>query len=1244
MPVISLLPAGSSVRTNVGRGITTVTLRTIQMLAMAVALSSTALAQSNGSMTGVVKDPTGGMVVGASVTVADASHGVNQTTTTAVYGEFVFPLLPPGSYTLTITQAGFKKVEKTGLNVPVSTKVSLGDIALELGSITETVNVQSDEGRLELQTESGERSNVVSNRQLRNIPLNGRNVIDLMRTIPGVIAGGVTANAASTVTNITGGFSINGTRSAQHEYTVDGVTNLNLGNNTGALVSVNPDALEEVKVLTSNYQAEYGRAGGGFISLTTRGGTNELHGGGRYFRRHDSMNADPYFNNLRGGSPSGFPRPLYRYNFYGWDLGGPVVIPHVVDGRNKIFFFISQEYYRQLVPQASSVNIYVPTAAERTGDFSKSLDGSGKGINITDPTTGALFPGNVIPAGRLYGPGKTIVNFLPGSNTTVGGNVYNYTSQVPSSYPRSETIMRGDWQIKPTARLSVRWVYNRDDQQFAYGTTTASWNFPLTITDRKNGPGSVPTISLVNNIKPTLINEFIFGAGRGGVTIAPQGDLATRTKSGINTPLLYPDANTSNLIPSLNFGGISGVTTANTSVFGVFDQRFAIWNAMDNVTKVAGAHVFKFGFYYQSGSNASNSQTHVESDLDFTNSASNPLNTGNPFSNALLGVYTSYRQDNAKPLGDYIYHDISWYVQDTWKLHRRLTLDAGMRFSWYQPVYNRAGTGDGAFFDPKLFDPAKAPRIYRPVCVGVATCASGAATYRALDPALSGAPTLANTLPAFYVGKLVPNSGNFTNGIQLVSQGYPKGGLEAPLILPQPRIGLSWDVTGSHKTVVRAGFGIAFDRYQSGITGVGATNPPFVLSPTLSNGYLQDITSGGGGALSPLTLTAVARKSQFPTIYSYSIGVQHSLGAGTVIDVAFVGSQSRHLARRYNLNTPPYGTTFQSWAQDPTKFANGTVAGVEPGLPSIYSAAGVNFSGASALPVDYLRPYQGYSDITFYNFDANSTYKSLQVEFRRRFSKGLTFSAAYTLSRTRTTVSDDGTYTNIYDSHKDYGLATFDRTHYFVGTFVWDLPNPSKYLGGNKVAKGVFGGWTLTGNTSIASGSPTELGMSISGQDAGNRLLGTYSAGNLGGQAPRFLINGSPQNGGTINTSAFVVPGVGNAGPYPRFYLRNPGIHNQDLSIFKNIGLGGEGKRYVQLRMEAFNVFNHPQFSGYNLSTNVVNGAGQAGNAIFSNFTGLSATNSIRPSGSASVLGTYFGEYSGARDMRIVQLAVKLYF
>jgi hypothetical protein len=1206
------------------------------------ALSICAFAQNCGSITGTVKDSGGGVVPGVPVTVLEQSMGLRAAVSTGADGNFIFPQLPPGTYTLTVEAKGFKKSESKDVVVSPATKVGVGDIVLEVGNITDTITVEANAGTVQIQADSGERSDILTNRQIRDIQLNGQNIVDMMKFIPGVNVSGLVANAASTVNNITGSFQINGTRSLQHEYTLDGITNLNLGNNTGALVSVNPDALEEVKVLTSNYQAEYGRSGGGLIALTTRGGSNQFHGAAVYFRRHESMNANSYFNDLRGGQLT-YSRPLYRYKDYGWNFGGPVYIPHVINGKNKLFFFVSQEYYQQLVPQASSINIRVPTPAERTGDFSATVDGTGKAISIIDPAAGTAFPNNKIPSTRLYAPGTAIMNFLPLPNTTASPNNYNYSSQVPSAYPRDELILRGDWTINDAMRLSVRWVYNHDDQQFAYGTTTSSWNWPLAITDRKNGPGSVPSISFTRNFGPTTVNEFVFGIGRGGVTIAPQGDAMTRAKTGINTPQLYPNADPSGYIPSINFGSIANASaTPNTSLFGPFVQRFLIWQIMDSVTKVKGSHVFKTGFYLQSASNASNSQAHVQGDIDFSNATANPLNTGYGFANALLGVYNSYGQWSKKVYQNYLYHDISWYAQDTWRVSRHLTLDLGVRFSWFQPVHDTGG--DAAYFNASTFSVSSASRLYRPICVGASTCSSGAATYRAIDPAVSATPTLANTQPGYYVGKLVSGAGNISDGTQLVSAGYPNGGVTTRVILPQPRLGFAYDLTGSHRTVVRGGFGVSIDRYESGITGFGASNPPIVLQPSLQYGYLSDIQPGGGGILSPLTATAVSPHISFPHIYSYSVGIQRNIGSGTVIDVSYVGSKSHDLPRKSNLNSPAYGTTFLPWAQDPTKFAGGAIPSSEAGLPSIYSAAGVNFSGANILGTDFLRPYQGYSDITYYTFDANANYNSLQVSANRRISQGLTFGIAYTYSKTMTTISDDGTFTRFANAGLDYQIANFDRSHYLVGNFVWNLPKASRLVGGSKAAGLFLDHWVLSGITTLASGMPMEVGLTISGVDAGQRLLGTVTSGNLSGQQMRFLLNGTPQNGSTFNASALAVPGLNNIGPYPRTYLRNAWIVNEDLSVFKNIPFSADGKRYIQLRLEAFNAPNHPQINGYNLTTNVTNGANATGNAIFSNFTGLVATTNFRPAGNTSLLGTYFGEPTGAQNMRVVQIAAKIYF
>ena len=1219
--------------------------RVFLIAAISISMAGISLGQSDGTISGMVRDTSGAVVGDATVTLVNRAKGISQRATSNADGLFVSPQLPPGNYTISVERSGFKKIEKSNVILGTGEKLNAGEFVLEVGEVSVTVQVTADAGQLQIKSESGERSDIVSGKQLQNIGLNGRNAIDLVKLVPGVIsAGPASGSGASTVTNITGSFNINGTRSTQHEYTVDGVTNYNLGNNTGALVSVNPDGLEEVKILTSNYQAEYGRSGGGFIALTTKSGTSDYHGTGRYFRRHDSMNANNFFNNLRG-----VPRPLYRYNFYGWDFGGPVPFLGSKNER-KLFFFINQEYYDQLVPQLASVNIRVPTDAERNGDFSQSVDGTGNRIFIRDPTLSgacnattqvACFPGNRIPTNRLYAQGQAILKLFPAPNTTAGGNVYNFTSQVPSSYPRRENIIRVDYQITSDTRLSGRWVYNYDDQQFAYGTTTASWNWPLTVTDRKNGPGNILSFTLTHSFTPTLVNEFIFGAGRGGVTIAPSDDKATRAVTGINTPLLFPDANTPDLIPSLNLGGIANVpATANTSVFGTFDQHFVINNFIDNLTKVRGKHTFKFGFYYQRASNESNSQNHVQSDIDFSNNGSNPLNSGNPFSNALLGVYASYTQASVKVHQNYLYHDISYYVQDNWKIKPSLTLDLGLRMSYYQPYYNTLGPG--SYFNPALFDPSKAPRIYRPVCVGASTCSAGQATYRALDPATTGAPSLANTQPGFLVGKLVPNSGDFTNGLGQTTNGYPQGGLDDNWILFQPRLGFAWNV--AQKTVIRGGFGSFNDRYRSDVTGTAASNPPFVVNPTLNFGYLRDIQPGTSGALSPTAITGNDRVDDWPVIYNYSIGVQRDIGGGTVVDVAYVGMQSRHLPRRRNLNAIPYGTTFLAGSQDPTRYAGGNIPATEPNLPSAHQAAGLKFSGQFALPVDFLRPYRGYADITYNSFDSNATYNSLQVSVQRRFANNFSLGAAYTWSKTTTTAADEGVLTHVTDPKRyDYALAAFDRTHFFVANFVWNLPKVSGYMGNNWLAKGVFDNWTMSGITTLATGNPAELGLSISGQDAGNRLLGAYSNGNLAAQAPRLRVNGTAQTApNQINLSAFVVPGITDVGPYPRMYLRNPGINSTDLAVLKNITFGERAK--LQLRLEAFNAFNQTQFAGVNRTTNITNGANQTGAAIFNDYTGLKITNNVRPTGSTATLGTFFGEYNSARDPRIVQVAVKFLF
>jgi hypothetical protein len=1245
-------------------------------LSVVVSVSPSAAAQNDGTIWGTVRDNNGAAIAGAVVTIVNPVKSLTKTATTNEDGIFVAPQLPPGIYTISVEKSGFKKVEKGNIILSTSDKLNVGDFILDVGDVSETIQVQADVGQLQIKTESGERSDVITNRQIREIALNGRNILDLTKTLPGLI--NTTQRANSTVTNAGGDFTVNGVRSNMHEITVDGATNFNLGNNTGLLVTVNPDAVQEVKILTSNYQAEYGRAGGGFVQITTRSGSNQFHGTGRYFRRHDSLNANSFFNNADNR-----PRNIYRYNFYGYDISGPVFLPRFGeggpvfwDGRKKLFFFWGQEYYRQLVPETAR-NIRVPTEAERAGDFSQTVDRTGTRIFINDPTklgpNGARLPCtasqtpadpqgcfvhngqlHVIPPSRFYSNGQAILNIYPLPNVS-GRNDFNYTSQRSSEYPRREDILRMDLQISDRTRLNGRFIRNQDEQRFSYGTTTASFNWPLTFTSRRNGPGYTFGFTLNHTFTPSLVNELNYSPSKGGVHISMVDNNGTRAFNSITVPLLFPDANPDDILPNFLYDVTPNPTFPNqtfpiTAFLGSpFDQTFMIHTITDNLTKVWGNHTMKTGFYLQRGSNRRTSFTDVQANINFNIDANNPLNTGYPFANALLGTYTTYQQASVKLDNDFVYHNIEGYLQDTWKITPRLTLDYGLRLSYYQPIYDQEG--QLGFFNPDLFDHSRAVRIYAPVCITASICQSGP-NRRAVDPSsmVPGfVPTANNTLPGAFIGLIVPNSGDISNGIGRAANGYPRGGFDSDAVLLGPRFSFAYDVTGGQKTVIRGGFGITYDRLHTDVIADAISNLPNVSTPRLVYGRLDDIpglrNTGGTRAIS--NAWGVDQSGNLPTVYTYSLGVQHNLGWGTAIDVAYVGTLGRHLVRQYNLNAIPYGTTFTRAAQDPSLYPRRDVPPEQPNLPSAYSQAGINFTGQTALPVDFLRPYPGYGDINFRGFDANSNYNSLQVSLNRRFSRGLTFGAAYTFSKALTTANDINDITNPFNTRAyDYKLAGFDRTHVLVVNYVYDLPGLGRYLGDKKFARAIFNNWQISGISQFVTGTPLELGLSITGLNAGQRITGSYS------EAPRFYVKDDPRrgaNGLQIDPDAFIIPGIGNIGPYQRTYARNPGWSNHDVSIFKNFPLGGEGSRSLQLRFEFFNIFNSTQFSGINAVTNLAvprsDGRYDTGNLIFNNYDRAVITNNLRPvEGSNSPLGTFFGEYNATRDPRVIQLAVKIYF
>jgi hypothetical protein len=1197
------------------------------------------------------------------VTLTNPAINLTRTVKTNSAGVFAAPQLPPGQYNIAVEKSGFKKLEKTSVVLNATDLVNAGEFVLEVGALSETVTVTAEGARVEVQSESGERSGVVTGTQLKDLALNGRNYHDFLKTVPGVLTGNVNAGQVSSSTGSLGNFSVNGTRTNQKELTVDGSSNIDTGNNVDTHAALNPDSIAEVKVLTSNFQAEYGRAGGAFIAVVSKSGTNEFHGGGRYFHRHEGLNANNYFRNaqqLEASRNNGkSARSLYRYNSAGYDIGGPIYLPFLGFNKNKdkLFFYWNQEWYEQLAPEGAR-NIRVPTAAERNGDFSQTTDGNGNKIYIRDPLLSgacnatsqvACFPNNIIPANRFFSSGQAILNLYPQPNVS-GNPIFNYTSAISTQYPRREDILRIDYNITERTRLSARYTNNAEKRLLAYGSFASDLNFPLSPTSFPR-PGRNGVLTLTHTFSPTLTNEFIFGPSSNFIELKPADDRALASTNNINVPKLFPNVGTG-YVPNFRYGGIANQTFPFTNYNGLpFINQNHTFNFIDNVSKIIGSHSIKAGFYAQRSRKDQTVFARTDGDINFNNDPNHPLNTQHPYSNALLGIYNTYIQANNFPKGLYRYWNIEGYIQDNWKVTRRLTLDYGLRITWAEPQYDRL-LQTGAF-NPSEYSASRAIRLYFPVCINNAsTCASGA-NRRAVDPALlkpGFVPTAANTLPSNFIGAFVLGSGDLANGIGQASKGYPRGGYDDRGAHFGPRIGFAYDVSGDGKTVVRGGFGISYDRVQGNIAFDQIANPPTVLQPQLLFGRLQDLTPGQAGLLAPSGVVGYAREGFLPTIYSMSLGVQRDIGFNTVVDVSYVGTLSRHLFLARELNATPFGYLFTKAAQDPTQFPGGVVPDSDPSIPQVYKNAGLSFDGTKALPANLVRPFPGLAGIRFEENVASSNFHSLQVGVNRRFSRSFIFSLAYTWSKALGVAAGDGSFVNPYNTRLyDYRLLDFDRTHAFVATYVYTLPEFGKRLGDNWFTRGLLNGWQISGITSFISGNPFELGVGIAGINANQRITGSWT------EPPRFRLKGDPKkgpNGLLINPDAFIIPEIGSLGLGERTYLRNPGINNTDLSVFKNFSIGDPDKnRKLQLRVEAFNVFNHTQFLGINAGTNLSvprsGGGFDTGNAIFANYGSAVITNNLRVGpveGSNVPLGQRFGEYNSARDPRILQLAVKIYF
>jgi Carboxypeptidase regulatory-like domain/TonB-dependent Receptor Plug Domain len=1163
-----------------------------------------------GSISGRVFDPQGAAVANATVTAADPNKNFRQVTKTGEQGEFGFAALPPGNYTISVESTGFKRLDQTGLTLHAEDKLALGELRLELGAVNETVEVSSDAALL--QTESVDRSATITGKQMENIEVNGRNPLEMTRLIPGVVEN---TNFQVGGTGGIGNIQVNGNRGSANMLTINGVDDLDTGSNGSQNVTVSLDATQEFKILTGIYQAEYGRNAGAQISIVTKSGTDQFHGSGYWYHRHDDLNANSWLNNAKG-----LPRSKFRYNDVGYTIGGPIFIPKLLrQTKDKLFFFVSEEWQEQLAPN-SVRNVEVPTALERQGNFSQSVDSSGKPVTIKNPLTGLAFPNNTVPQNQMYAPGIALLNLFPLPNVT-GQTGYNYSSQLPNGQNRREDMVRIDYTLRDNLRFWGHYINNSQPFVYPYGSFVLGINVPVVPIQYLN-PGYSYAFGGTWLVNPTMTNEFNFGVSHNSIDIDETGNKLTRTTSGVNLPLLFPGAVQKDYIPGFTFAG-SRITSSFAPVFtSVGDAPFVNYNTVlnwnDNLTMIAGSHTIKLGGFFERSRKNQTSFGNNNGQYNFGDTSANPYDTGYGFANAAVGVYQSFDQAQNYINGQYRYWNIEGFLQDTWKITPRITLDYGLRVQWYQPQFD--ASFQASTFVLSRWNPAKSPRLYQPAKInGVRS---------AYDP------TTGQVLPAYDIGLEVPNSGDPFNGVVQSNDGINKYLQNDRGPQWGPRFGVAWDVTGRQSIVIRTGGGIYYDRFQGNRVFDMVRNPPEGLDPQLVYGFAQNINPNNV-LLAPPNLYAADPTGKLPTTYDYQFDVQMRLPWSMMLDTAYVGGQSRHLQDNRNLNPVPYGATFLSQNQDSTLVAS------QPNA----------LSGSNALPSNFLRPLRGFGQIQLYESAAVSNYNALQISASRHAAKGLFVGVAYTWSKTLTNATSDTAQVRADNLTRiaDYAPANFDRRHVFAANYVYSLPN---FQSNSRFVRAVTNGWQYSGVIAAATGSPFTPQFSISGVSSqnitGNAIASTpFESARLGyvqGCDP-YTGKGDPWN--RLNTACFTAPQPGSLGLESGLnWLHYPGYIDFDMSLQKEFSVAEKLK--LQFRADAFNIFNHANFiylnSTLNFTGSYPNGLTVANNPYSStgalvNQNGFGTV--AAPAGTSNTNGA--GTPSVANP-RILQLVIRLQF
>jgi len=1104
------------------------------LLMMLILLTFPLLARGQelaGTFNGTVTDPSGAVIPHATITITlNGVSKASRVVQTNESGNYTATNLAAGTYTITVSDPSFENFSDRNVVLNVAQKRTV-NAQLKVGGQSQTVTVEDNP--VALDTESSSQAGTISGTQLRELELVNRNFQQLVTLQPGVVNllgdqpgfGGI---------NSTSSVSINGARTTANNWSVDGADINDSGSNSTLLNIPSVDAIQEFTLERSSYDASFGRSGGGQVLVATRSGTSAFHGSAYEFVRTANTNANNYFNNQLG-----VPRAPDHYNDFGFTVGGPIFIPHVYNtNKTKTFFFWSEEWRKITEPMTN--NVAAPTTAELAGTFYETPSqyagttaavGAGC-VSSYDPSTGVAVanPNCYSSNAKVYL--SQIFSKFPANATAVNPSTGFTNGTVFSSYSSlnnfRQDLVRVDHYFNDKLHFFARGMQDDAPSNLPTGLWGGA-NYPGVVNVGINAPGKNVVANLTWTISPKMVNEVEFAYSQGTINGTLSG--------AANSPSVLSSL-TNNLANPDPYGRIPSVTILDGSVTGVsqgsapYFERNLDRNIFDNFSVTLGNHTIRAGVTAQ--------QMLKTEDA----SVGNPNFSFNTWGDFLLGNVNQYSQANRDIVPDLRFWNTEAYVQDDWKLNSRLTLNLGLRWTRFPSPTDAKDTLVN--FDPLLYKPTQAP---------------------ALDGDGNFLPGQLYT-PATYANGLIFPQGGACTAAQAISAQVacsPYGGTVNPNYSWNfgPRVGFAYSPFGDGKTVLRGGFGLFFDRTLNGIWEQNAFgDPPLVQTTTITNASFDNpigVGSAAPPALGPNALTTTGNPDfKVPSYASYNLSVQQQLAPSIMFEIAYVGAVSRHLLGELDLNQP----TLSTREDNPDS------------------------------PLNNIRPYLGYSDFHTRLPIFTSNYNSLQASLNIRTTRDLTLGLAYTWSRNLSDQANDrGTAnTYAYDPKLDYGPSTLNEPQIFVANFVYKAPFFREQHG---LTGQVLGGWEVSGITTFNSGlslttsqTTDPFGCVADATTANGCAAGTYPGG-LGMVSPNVDVTPRPDQVSLVHltksqTQWFTTSSFANAqghfGSSGVGSFLGPGTERIDLGLLKNFRFGE--RAHLQLRAEAFNLFNHTNFVG----------------------------------------------------------------